>query len=334
MDRDDLIAALPKVELHVHLEGTLEPGLAFAIGERNGIALPYGSVEEMRAAYSFHSLQSFLDIYYAACSVLVTARDFRDVTWAYLERAAADGVRHVEPFFDPQSHTPRGIDYRTVVDGISDALDEGRERLGITSSLVMCFLRDRPIRSAADTLETALLDARIAGIGLDSAEVGYPPGDFADVFARARAAGLRAVAHAGEEGPPSYISDALDVLGVERIDHGVRCLEDPGLVERLVAESVCLTVCPNSNVALRVFPDMASHPLARMLDAGLKVTVNSDDPAYFGGYIGDNFRAVAGALDLTREQLLTLAGNAIEGSFADEARKAELRAELAAADAG
>jgi adenosine deaminase len=329
MGLDEVIAALPKVELHVHLEGTLEPDLAFELGERNGVTLPYRSADEMRAAYSFSDLQCFLDIYYAACSVLLTESDFHDVTMAYLERAAADNVRHVEPFFDPQTHTSRGVPYRRVIDGITSALAEGRERLGISSRLILCFLRDRPAASALATLEEALRDGRIAGVGLDSAEVGHPPEEFARVFARARAAGLHAVAHAGEEGPPSYISGALDALGAERIDHGVRCLEDPDLVRRLVAARTCLTVCPNSNVALRVFDTMEDHPLARMLDAGLRATVNSDDPAYFGGYIGDNYRAVARALHLGPNQLVTLASNAIEGSFADEDRKAELRAELA-----
>lgn len=335
MDRDGLITALPKAELHLHLEGTLEPEMAFALSERNGIALPYPSAEEMRAAYAFTDLQSFLDVYYEACSVLVTAADFHDLTWAYLERAAADGVRHVEPFFDPQTHTTRGVGYPTVVDGITAALAEGRERLGISSRLIACFLRDEPVGSALDTLDEALADGRVSGVGLDSTEIGHPPAEFAEVFSRARAAGLHRVAHAGEEGPASYVADSLDLLGAERIDHGVRCLEDPPLVERLVAEGVCLTVCPHSNVALRVSDTMADHPLRRMLEAGLHVTVNSDDPAYFGGYIADNFRAAARALDLAPQHLRALAANAIEGSFADEGRKAELRAELAAlGDAG
>jgi len=329
MSRDALIRALPKVELHLHLEGTLEPELAFDLARRNGAALPYSSVAEMRAAYRFSDLQSFLDIYYASCSVLRTEQDFYDLTRAYIERAAADNVRHIEPFFDPQTHTARGVSYDTVVGGITRALDDARTGLGITSRLIVCMLRDASADSAMEALEEALASRfAVHGIGLDSAEVGNPASRFTAVYDRARAAGLHAVAHAGEEGPPAYITEALDLLHVERIDHGVRCLEDPALVARLVRDDVCLTVCPNSNVELRVVERMEDHPLARMLDAGLRVTVNSDDPAYFGGYIGDNYRGAAEALDLSAEQLLTLAGNAIEGSFADEARKAELRLEL------
>lgn len=329
MPHESLIAALPKVELHLHLEGTLQSELAFALGRRNGAALPYASADEMRAAYAFTDLQSFLEVYFAACSVLVTEQDFYDLTWDYLERAASDGVRHVEPFFDPQTHTARGVAYSTVLDGITRALDDGLTRFDITSRLIMCFLRDLPAHDAMLTLEEALrFPGRIAGIGLDSTEIGNPPSKFAAVFARAREAGLHLVAHAGEEGPASYIADSLDLLNVERIDHGVRCLEDPALVERLVRDRVCLTVCPNSNVALRVFGTMAEHPLRRMLMAGLAVTVNSDDPAYFGGYLGDNYRAVAESLDLSAAAVLALAENAIEGSFADEERKAVLQAEL------
>jgi adenosine deaminase len=331
MTRQALIERLPKVELHLHLEGTLEPELAFELGQRNGVALPYASAEEMRAAYRFSDLRSFLDIYYASCSVLRTEQDFYDLTRAYLDRAAADNVRHVEPFFDPQTHTARGVPYHAVASGIRRALDDARERHGITSRLILCVLRDLSAEDAMATLDEALIEGtRIDGIGLDSSEVGNPPARFVELYQRAHEAGLHAVAHAGEEGPPSYIRDSLDLLGVERIDHGVRCLEDPGLVARLVRERVCLTVCPNSNIALRVFDRMEDHPLRAMLDAGLAVTVNSDDPAYFGGYLGDNYRAVAEALDLSDEQLFTLAHNAIEGSFADAERKAELLAELAA----
>ncbi|MDO8964580.1 MAG: adenosine deaminase [Coriobacteriia bacterium] len=329
MPHEELIESLPKVELHLHLEGTLEPELAFELGGRNGVALPYSSVSEMRGAYSFTDLQSFLDIYYASCSVLLRAQDFYDLTAAYLERAHADRVRHVEPFFDPQTHTSRGVPFEEVVDGISRALDDGRSRFGITSRLIMCVLRDLPADDGMRALESALdHPGRIAGIGLDSGELGNPPAKFTDVYARARAHGLRAVAHAGEEGPAAYISESLDVLCAERIDHGVRCLEDPVLVKRLVRERTCLTVCPTSNVALRVSRTMADHPLRRMLEAGLAVTVNSDDPAYFGGYIGENYRAVTDALGLDATHLTTLASNAIEGSFADEARKSELRREL------
>lgn len=329
MNRDALIRALPKVELHLHLEGTLEPELAFSLAQRNGVALPYSSVSEMRAAYRFTDLQSFLDIYYASCSVLREEQDFYDLTSAYLLRAAADNVRHVEPFFDPQTHTARGVPYESVVGGIRRALEDAHREHGITSRLILCMLRDASAESAMATLDEALTCRYpVDGIGLDSAEVGNPPSKFAEVFSRAREAGLHTVAHAGEEGPASYITDSLDLLHVERIDHGVRCLEDPALVERLVHEDVCLTVCPNSNVALRVVQRMGDHPLRRMLDAGLRVTVNADDPAYFGGYIGDNFTAVAGSLDLDTAQIMTLAANAIEGSFADETRKVELRAEL------
>jgi adenosine deaminase len=286
----------------------------------------------MRAAYRFTDLQSFLDVYYASCSVLRTERDYYDLTRAYLDRAIADGVRHVEPFFDPQTHTSRGVPYHEVVTGIRRALDDAHERDGVTSRLILCILRDRSADDALATLAEALEDGTpVDGIGLDSGEVGNPPEKFGEVYARARAAGLHAVAHAGEEGPASYIRDSLDLLGVQRIDHGVRCLEDPALVARLVRDRVCLTVCPNSNVALRVFGRMEDHPLRAMLEAGLAVTVNSDDPAYFGGYIGENYRAVASALDLSAGQLVTLARNAILGSFADKARKTELLAELGVA---
>jgi adenosine deaminase len=329
MTREALIARLPKVELHLHIEGSLEPALAFEFARRNDIELPYTTADDMRAAYRFADLQSFLDIYYASCSVLRTEQDFYDLTRAYLDRAIADNVRHVEPFFDPQTHTSRDVPYHAVVTGIRRALDEAIERDGVTSRLILCILRDRSAAEALATLEEALEDGTpIDGIGLDSGEVGNPPSKFAEVYARARAAGLHAVAHAGEEGPASYISDSLDLLGVERIDHGVRCLEDAELVARLARDRVCLTVCPNSNVALRVFDRMEDHPLRAMLDAGLPVTVNSDDPAYFGGYIGDNYRAVASALELSEAQLITLARNAITGSFADEDRKSELLAEL------
>ncbi len=329
MTRSALITRLPKVELHLHVEGTLEPEMAFELARRNGIPLPYASAEAMRAAYRFADLQSFLEIYYASCSVLRTEADFFDLTRAYLARAAADNVRHVEPFFDPQTHTARGVPYREVVTGIRRALDEARGRYGITSRLILCVLRDLSAESAMATLVEALGDGTpVDGIGLDSGEIGNPPSKFAEVFARARTAGLHAVAHAGEEGPASYITDSLDLLGAERIDHGVRCLDDRALVTRLVRGRVCLTVCPLSNVALQVFDRLEDHPLRTMLEAGLAVTVNSDDPAYFGGYVGDNFRAVSEALELSEAQLVALARNAIEGSFADDFRKAELLTEL------
>jgi adenosine deaminase len=331
MPHDALIRRLPKVELHLHVEGTLEPELAFSLAERNGVPLPYATAEEMRAAYRFQDLQSFLDLYYAGCSVLRTEQDFFDLTWAYLLRAHSDNVRHVEPFFDPQTHTARGVPYATALNGIGRARARGRADLGITSRLIACFLRDSTERDASIMLDSVLRYGQVDGVGLDSAEVGNPPEKFAAVFEQARAAGLHAVAHAGEEGPPSYVTGALDVLGAERIDHGVRCLEDPALVARLVRDRVCLTTCPLSNVALRVVDRIEDHPLRRMLDAGLRVTVNSDDPAYFGGYIHENYVAVARGLDLSGEQLVTLARNAINGSFATDARKDELRAELALA---
>lgn len=328
MTREALIRRLPKVELHLHLEGTLEPELAFAMAQRNQVDLPYASAEEMRAAYRFSDLQSFLDIYYASCSVLRTERDFYELTWAYLLRASADQVRHVEPFFDPQVHMARGVPYLTVLGGITHALQDARSRLGITSRLIVCFLRDLPAEDAAATLAEALTHGGIDGVGLDSSEVGNPPKKFADVFAQARRSGLHVVAHAGEEGPASYIVDALDTLKAERIDHGVRCLEDTALTKRLVRDHVCLTVCPLSNVALKVVDRIEDHPLRRMLDAGLMVTVNADDPAYFGGYLHENYLAVAEGLALSNEQLVALARNAIEGSFAPRNRKQELLAEL------
>ena len=327
---DALISRLPKVELHVHLEGTLEAELAFEMAARNGVRLPYASAGEMRRALDFTSLQSFLDVYYAACAALVTRTDFCAMTVAYLERAHADGVCHVEPFFDPQTHTERGIPIGMVIEGILDGLAEGERRFGITSGLILAFLRHLPVASAEATLAAAepWVD-RIIGVGLDSSEVGYPPEPFAGVFARARALGLRAVAHAGEEGEAELVARTIDALYVSRIDHGVRAAEDPAVVRRLVDERITLTTCPNSNVRLRVFPSMDRSPVKRLLDAGVAVTINSDDPAYFGGYIADNYRAIAAALDLTADDLRQLATNAIDGSFASPARKAELRADLA-----
>ena len=319
---DALIGRMPKVELHVHLEGTLEPELAFALAERNGLALPYADVEAMRAAYDFSDLQSFLDLYYAACAVLVTREDFRDLTVAYLRRAAKDNVRHVEPFFDPQTHTARGVAFDTVTAGILDGLDIGERELGITSGLVMSFLRDLSEQSAEETLSAATpWLSRLVAVGLDSAEIGNPPEKFAAVFARARGLGLRAVAHAGEEAAAELVTRTLDVLGVSRVDHGVRSADDPALVARLARDGIPLTVCPLSNTRLRVFEAMADSPLADLLHAGVRVTINSDDPAYFGGYIAENFRAAASALGLTREDLYALSLNAIEGSFAPEPRR-------------
>ena len=313
---------LPKAELHLHIEGTLEPELMFELARRNGIQLPYASVEEVRRAYVFSDLQSFLDIYYAGCRVLLTEQDFYDLTWAYLVRAASQGVRHAEIFFDPQTHTDRGVPFETVISGIHRALQDGQTRLGITSGLILCFLRHLSAEAAMQTLAEALPYREwILAVGLDSSEVGHPPARFKDVYDRARAAGLLAVAHAGEEGPPLYVWEALDILKARRIDHGVRCLEDEGLVGRLVEQQIPLTVCPLSNVRLRVFPSLRTHNLKQMLDRGLLVTVNSDDPAYFGGYVADNFEASAEAMELSREQLLVLARNSFVASFLPEQEK-------------
>jgi adenine deaminase len=314
--------ALPKAELHLHIEGTLEPELMFELARRNGIQLPYASVDELRRAYVFSNLQSFLDIYYAGCCVLLTEQDFYDLTWAYLKRVAGQGVRHTEIFFDPQTHTARGVAFETVVTGIHRALRDGEARLGITSGLIMCFLRHLSADAAMDTLRQALpFQKWILAVGLDSSEVGNPPSKFGAVYDRAREAGLLAVAHAGEEGPPAYIWEALDLLHARRIDHGVRSVEDERLVGHLVEEQIPLTVCPLSNVKLKVFPNLKAHNLGSMLDRGLLVTVNSDDPAYFGGYVADNFEASAAALDLSREQLLTLARNSFAASFISVVRR-------------
>ncbi|WP_327674870.1 adenosine deaminase [Kitasatospora sp. NBC_00458] len=323
---------LPKAELHLHIEGTLEPELAFALAARNGVTLPYADSAELRRAYAFSDLQSFLDLYYALMAVLRTEEDFADLAEAYLARAAAQGVRHAEIFFDPQAHTARGVPLAVVVDGLGRALDRSAERHGISTGLIMCFLRDESAESALETFEAARpwFGGRITGIGLDSAEVGHPPAKFREVYRLAAEAGLHRVAHAGEEGPAAYITEALDVLGVERIDHGLRCLEDPELVERLVREQIPLTLCPLSNVRLRCVDTLADHPLPAILDAGLLATVNSDDPAYFGGYVGDNFRALDDALHLGRETLRLLAANSFRAAFLPEQRRAELLAEVAA----
>ncbi|MFJ2866505.1 adenosine deaminase [Kitasatospora sp. NPDC087314] len=320
---------LPKAELHLHIEGTLEPELAFALAARNAVTLPYAGTEELRAAYSFSDLQSFLDLYYALMAVLRTEEDFADLADAYLARAAEQGVRHAEIFFDPQAHTARGVPLGVVVDGLARALARSEERYGISTRLIMCFLRDESAESALETFEAArpYFD-RIAGIGLDSAEVGHPPAKFREVYRRAAEAGLHRVAHAGEEGPASYITEALDVLGVERIDHGLRCLEDGDLVARLVREQIPLTLCPLSNVRLRCIDTLVDHPLREMLEAGLLVTVNSDDPAYFGGYVDDNFQAVRQALALDQETLRRLAANSFRASFIDDERRARLLAEV------
>ncbi|MGW3568338.1 adenosine deaminase [Streptomyces sp. NPDC000941] len=314
---------IPKAELHLHIEGTLEPELAFALAERNGVELPYATQDELRAAYSFTDLQDFLDLYYALMAVLRTEDDFADLTNAYLARARAQGVRHAEIFFDPQAHTARGVAIGTVIDGLTRALDAAERTYGITTRLIMCFLRDESAESALETFESArpYLN-RLAAVGLDSAEVGNPPSKFREVYARAREAGLKCVAHAGEEGPPAYVWEALDILGVDRVDHGVRSLEDEALVARLVADQIPLTVCPLSNVRLRVVDRLEDHPLRAMLDAGLLVTVNSDDPAYFGGYAGDNFDAVRDGLRLDDTTLRVLARNSFRASFLDEGARA------------
>jgi len=326
---------LPKTELHVHIEGTLEPELAFALAGRNGVELPFADVDALRAAYDFDGLQSFLDLYYATMAVLLTEQDFADLTVAYLERAAAQGLAHAEVFFDPQAHTARGVDLAAVIDGIATGLAIGRERWGITSALILCFLRHLPADSAMQTLEHAMSirAGAIDGVGLDSSEVGFPPSLFDAVFARAAELGLRKVAHAGEEAPPSYILEALDVLGVERIDHGVQAVSDPALLSRLADERMPLTVCPLSNVRLRVVDDLAQHPLPALLKAGVLVTVNSDDPAYFGGYVGDNYAAIRDALSFTDAQLAHLARNGVEASWASAERKAEMLASIDAWEA-
>ena len=327
--RTAYIDRLPKAELHLHIEGSLEPEMLFALAQRNQVNIPFASVEDIRKAYNFSNLQDFLDIYYQGMAVLLTAQDFYDLTWAYLERAHADHVRHVEIFFDPQGHTERGVPFAEVITGISDALADGEKQWGITSQLIMCFLRHLDEAAAEATLDEALpyLD-RIAGVGLDSSENGHPPSKFAKVFARARSLGLKLVAHAGEEGPPEYVHEALDVLHVDRIDHGNRALEDAGLVKRLAGEGMTLTVCPLSNLKLCVIGDIADSPVKQMLDSGLKATVNSDDPAYFGGYVNANYHAIADALDLSREQLSALARNSFTGSFLPPDQIAHLLAEI------
>jgi adenosine deaminase len=319
----DLVARAPKAELHVHVEGTLEPELAFEIGRRNGIALPFESPAAMRKAFAFRNLESFLDIYYAAAAVLRTEQDFHDLAWAYLCRARADNVVRAEIFFDPQSHTARGVAFETVLRGLSRAVDRAAAELGMSAVLVMCFLRHLSQAEAFETLERAApFVGRLLGVGLDSGERGNPAGRFADVFARCRRLGLHVVAHAGEEGPPSSISEALDALGAERIDHGVRCLEDPAVVARLVRDRIPLTVCPLSNVKLRVFDSLADHNLPRLLAAGLRASLHSDDPAYFGGYMNEVHRQSLASLPLSAVDAYTLLRNGLDSSFASAAEKA------------
>ncbi|TPG17598.1 adenosine deaminase [Sphingomonas koreensis] len=330
-DLASFIAGLPKAELHLHIEGSLEPELMVALAERNGIQIPYASVEEVRAAYSFSRLQDFLDIYYAGANVLRERQDFHDLAAAYFDRAAADGVVHAEIFFDPQTHTDRGIAFATVIEGLLSAMDEARAKHGMTTKLILCVLRHLDEDAAFATLAAAepWLD-RIAGVGLDSSELGHPPEKFARVFAAARAKGLKLVAHAGEEGPPEYVHQALDVLGIDRLDHGNRSLEDSVLTARLARSAMTLTVCPLSNLKLCVVDDMADHPIDRMLALGLRATINSDDPAYFGGYIADNYRAAADSRGLSRDDLVTLARNSFLGSFLTDD---EVAAHCAALDA-
>ncbi len=323
------IQDMPKAELHIHIEGSLEPELMFALAERNRVALRYASAEEVRRAYDFSDLQSFLDVYYEATQVLLHEQDFYDLTRAYLRKAAAQNVRRAEVFFDPQAHTGRGVSFETVITGIRRAMLDAEWQLGISSALILCFLRHLSAEEAKETLHCSLPYSEwIVGVGLDSSEVGNPPEEFKAVFDEAREHGLLTVAHAGEEGPPEYIWQALDDLKVSRIDHGVRCMEDPKLVERLREEQIPLTVCPLSNVRLRVFDTIRDHNLKRMLDLGLCVTVNSDDPAYFGGYVDENLQAVQEGLHVTRDGIYRLAKNSFQASFLDQGEKQHLLSEL------
>ena len=328
--RKQLISDLPKAELHIHIEGSLEPELMFELAQRNHVELPYADVEAIREAYSFNCLQDFLDLYYKGMSVLLTQQDFYDLTWAYLLRCQQDNVVHTEIFFDPQGHTERGVSFETAFEGIWAALQTGEKELGISSRVIMCFLRHLDQDDAFATLEQAapFLD-RISGVGLDSSEVGHPPSKFFSVFDKAGELGLKRLAHAGEEGPPAYIYEAVDGLQVDRIDHGNRAMEDPALVERLAQEQIPLTVCPQSNLRLGVVSDMSEHPIRSMLESGLRACVNSDDPAYFGGYINDNFHALIDAVDLSRDEIITPVVNSFESSFLDpgarQAHVAEVR---------
>ena len=328
-DKDSLIKRLPKCELHIHIEGSLEPEMVFALAHRNGIRLPYPSVEALRQAYRFGDLQDFLNIYYQSMSVLVTEQDFYDLAWAYLERAHANNVRHAEMFFDPQGHTSRGIAFATVIEGLHRAIVDAGEKLGVQASLIMCFLRHLDEASAQRTLDSALaFKDRIAGVGLDSSEKGNPPSKFKHVFARARDAGFFLTAHAGEEGPASYVWEALDVLGCTRIDHGNHSIDDASLVGRLAREQVPLTMCPLSNLRLRVVDDLAHHPLRRLMDKGVLVTVNSDDPAYFGGYVNQNYVAISAALALGRADIATIVRNGIKASLMTAADKDKALADV------
>ena len=328
----DKIAHAPKAELHIHIEGSLEPELIFALAKRNNVKLAYDSIEALRDAYAFTDLQSFLDIYYAGASVLLTEQDFYDMTMAYVERALGDHVAHTEIFFDPQTHTERGVPIETVVAGIEGALADGEAR-GLSSRLIMCFLRHLPEEDALATYESALplfdkYAHRLIGVGLDSSERGHPPSKFERVFAKARERGLKLVAHAGEEGPPSYVYEALDLLKVDRVDHGVRSIEDAALVARLADARIALTVCPLSNIKLCVFDDMTKHTLKDLLDQGVAVMINSDDPAYFGGYVNANYFAIVDALKLTDHEVYTLLKNSLEASFVTEKERTAMVARL------
>jgi len=329
MNAVELARAIPKAELHIHIEGSLEPELIFALAQRNGVQLAYPSVEALRAAYAFTDLQSFLDIYYAGASVLLTEQDFHDMAWAYFQRAKADNVIHAELFFDPQTHTARGVDTGVVIRGLASARERAQSELGISSALILCFLRHLSEEDAFAALEAALpYRAHFIGVGLDSSEVGYPPEKFERVFARCRELGLHVVAHAGEEGPPEYMWQAIDLLKVQRIDHGVASLQDPLLMAELAHTRLPLTVCPLSNLKLCVVDDLRQHPLKKMLDAGLCVTINSDDPAYFGGYMNENWTQTVQALQMDRDDVVAIARNSFEASFISDQRRAECLAEL------
>ncbi|ALJ09397.1 adenosine deaminase [Brevundimonas sp. DS20] len=330
-DLDAYIAGLPKAELHLHIEGSLEPELMFELAKRNGVSIPYDSVEAVRAAYDFSNLQDFLDIYYAGAAVLLTRQDFEDLAFAYFQRAAADNVRHAEIFFDPQTHTDRGVPFGVVVEGLIAGMDRAKAELGVSSGLILSFLRHLTEEEAFATLEAAKPYLHhFIGVGLDSSEVGHPPSKFQRVFAAARDLGLKLCAHAGEEGPPAYVHEALDLLHIDRMDHGNRSMEDEVLVERLAREQMTLTVCPLSNLKLCVVNDLKDHPVPEMLRRGLHVTLNSDDPSYFGGYVNDNYSRLAAAVGLTKEQVTLLAKNSFEGSFLGEAEKAAFVAEVEA----
>ncbi len=325
----DLISKLPKAELHLHIEGSLEPQMVLDLAARNRITLPYASADQLAGLYDFADLQSFLDLYYQATAVLQTEQDFFDLTWAYLQTCQIERIVHTEIFFDPQSHTCRGVPFQVVLDGIDGALQRAETELGITSRLIMCFLRHLPPEAALETWRSATpyLD-RIAGVGLDSSERDFPPGLFTEVFGLARAEGLKTVAHAGEEGPPAYIREAMDSLRVSRIDHGVRITEDPALMKEVARRQIPLTVCPLSNIRLCVYDTMADHPILELLDSGLLVTVNSDDPAYFGGYVNNNYRALVDGLGPSREQIVQLAKNSFTASFLDQSEKTRWIAEI------